>query len=174
MGLLDEVVKGVNTGIKQVGDTINKVQNKSQEMMHNASQESRIRSLEAKKAVALENLGKLIYDKYEKGDEVGDDVLKRKTTEIAEYDKEIELLKQEVAQYKAEHDPDLPQSHKSENKAGYSRTPGFECPHCKAPANSDKLFCAFCGGELRAEKKENGSESASSESGAAADEDDDD
>ena len=68
MGFIDDVVKGVNTGIKQVGDTINKVQEKSQEMMNNASQASRVTALEAKRAVALENLGKLIYDKYEKGD----------------------------------------------------------------------------------------------------------
>ena len=102
----------------------------------------------------LTNLGKLVYDKYEKGDEVGEDVLKRKTTEIAEYDKELELLKAELAAYKAEHDPDAPRSQKSENVAGYNRTPGFTCPHCDAPANQEKLFCAFCGGELKGAKKE--------------------
>jgi hypothetical protein len=149
MGLIDEVVKGVNTGIKQVSDGLNKIQSKSQEMMNTVSTQNRITSVEAKKAVALSNLGKLVYDKYEKGDEVGEDVLKRKTTEIAEYDKEIELLKAELAACKAEHDPDAPKSQKSEHEAGYSRTPGFTCPHCQAPANSDKLFCAFCGGELK-------------------------
>ncbi len=152
MGFIDDVVKGVNTGIKQVGDGINKIQNKSQEMMHNVSQQNRITSLEAKKAVALTNIGKLIYDKYEKGDEVGEDVLKRKTTEIAEYEKEIELIKQELEVFKQEHDPDLPQSQKSESRAGYTRTPGYTCPHCQAPANQEKLFCAFCGGDLRTSK----------------------
>ncbi len=34
MGFLDDVVKGVNTGIKQVGDGLNKIQSKSQEMMN--------------------------------------------------------------------------------------------------------------------------------------------
>jgi hypothetical protein len=149
MGFIDDVVKGVESGMKQVGEGINKIQSKSQEMMHNASLQSRITSVEAKKAVALSNLGKLVYDKYEKGDEVGEDVLKRKTTEIAELEKEIELLKAEVEQWKEDHDPDVPQSQKSENVAGYSRTPGFTCPHCQAPANQEKLFCAFCGGELR-------------------------
>lgn len=154
MGFIDDVVKGVNTGIKQVGDGINKIQSKSQEMMHNVSQQNRITQLEAKKAVALTNLGKLIYDKYEKGDEVGEDVLKRKTTEIAEFEKEIEILKTEMEAYKEEHDPDVPQSKKSERKAGYGHTPGFICPHCEAPANQEKLFCAFCGGELKSPKKE--------------------
>lgn len=156
MGFIDDVVKGVNTGIKQVGDTINKVQEKSQEMMQNASQQSRLTSLEAKRAVALENLGKLIYDKYEKGDEVGEDVIKRKTTEIAEIDKEMELVKAEVKAYEETHNPDAARRTKSESKAGYSRTPGFECPHCHEPANQEKLFCAFCGGELKSEKN-NGS-----------------
>ena len=154
MGLLDDVVKGTNTVIKQAGDSWNKLQSKSQELMNSVSLQNRITAVEAKKAVALTNLGKLVYDKYEKGDEVGEDVLKRKTTEIAEYEKELELLKTELAAFKAEHDPDVPRSQKSENVAGYNRTPGFACPHCNAPANQDKLFCAFCGGELKG-KKEN-------------------
>ncbi len=154
MGFLDDVVKGVNTGIKQVEHGLKQVQSKSQEMMNNVTLQNRVTSLEAKKAVALTNLGKLIYDKYEKGDEVGEDVLKRKTTEIAEYEKEIELLKVEMEAYKEAHDPDVPQSQKAENVAGYNRTPGFCCPHCEAPANQEKLFCAFCGGDLRTSKKE--------------------
>ncbi len=163
MGFIDEVVKGVNTGIKQVGDTINKVQEKSQEMMQNASQQSRLTSLEAKKAVALENLGKLIYDKYERGDEVGEDVIKRKTTEIAEIEKEMELVRAEVKAYEEAHDPDAARRTKSESKAGYARTPGFECPHCHEPANQEKLFCAFCGGELKSEKSSKPSDNGDSE-----------
>lgn len=172
MGFIDDVVKGLNTGIKQVGDTINKVQEKSQEMMQNASKESRVTSLEAKRAVAFENLGKLVYDKYEKGDEVGDDVFKRKTTEIAEIEKEIELVKAEVAAFHAEHDPDMAQRSKAESKAGYKRTPGFECPHCHEPANQEKLFCAFCGGELSSASaaKEKEKEKAADSNGDSAEE----
>ncbi|MBX9569106.1 MAG: hypothetical protein K2X77_09440 [Candidatus Obscuribacterales bacterium] len=164
MGFLDDVVKGVNSGMKQVGDGLNKIQNKSQEMMQSVSLQNRITSLEAKKSVALTNLGKLIYDKYEKGDEVGDDVIKRKTTEIAEVEKEIELVKEELATIKTNNDPDTPQATKSENMAGYSRTPGFTCPHCEAPANQEKLFCAFCGGELKAPKPSSSGGSSSSSS----------
>lgn len=164
MGLLDEVVKGVNSGIKQVGDGLNKIQNKSQEMMQSVSLQNRITSLEAKKSVALTNLGKLVYDKFEKGDEVGDDVLKRKTTEIAEIEKEIELIKEEISTLKAANDPDTPQASKAESMAGYSRTPGFTCPHCDAPANSDKLFCAFCGGELKGAAPSSASSASSSDS----------
>lgn len=162
MGFIDDVVKGVNSGIKQVGDGINKIQNKSQEMMHSVSQQNRITSLEAKKAVSLTNLGKLVYDKYEKGDEVGDDVFKRKTTEIAEIEKEIEIIKAELEQFKTDHDPDAPMSQKSDRMAGYGHTPGFTCPHCQAPANQEKLFCAFCGGELKM-KKESGENAADGE-----------
>lgn len=174
MGLFDEVVKGVNTGIKQVGEGINKIQNKSQEMMQSVSLQNRVTSLEAKKSVALTNLGKLIYDKYEKGDEVGDDVIKRKTTEIAEVEKEIELVKEELASLKEMNDPETPMSNKSENMAGYSRTPGFTCPHCDAPANNDKLFCAFCGGELKAPKAKSNGASESAENKADGEESSDD
>lgn len=170
MGFIDDVVKGVNTGIKQVSDGLNKIQTKGQEVVHNVSLQNRITALEAKKSVALSHLGKLIYDKYEKGDEVGEDVIRRKTTEIAEFEKEMELLKAELEEYKAAHDPDVSQSQKSESMAGYSRTPGFTCPHCDAPANQEKLFCAFCGGELKggAAKKDSSGPSSSSGSGEEA------
>lgn len=171
MGLLDDVVKGVKSGIEQVSDGINKIQSKSQEVMHSVNLQNRVTALEAKKAVALSNLGKLIYDKYEKGDEVGEDVLKRKTTEIAEIEKEIEIVKAELATYKAEHDPDAPQSQKSENVAGYNRTPGFTCPHCEAPANQEKLFCAFCGGELKGGTKGGNGNSSAGENKADGEED---
>lgn len=164
MGFIDDVVKGVNTGIKQVGEGINKVQNKSQEMFHNANQQNRLTSLEAKKQVALNHLGRLVYDKYEKGDEVGDDVLKRKTTEIAEIEKEMELIKAELDAFKEENDPNAPQSKKSAREAGYTPTPGFACPHCGEPANQEKLFCAYCGGELKTCKKENAESKAESKS----------
>lgn len=157
MGLLDDVVKGVGDGIKSVGDGFNKLQNKTQETMQSLNVENRLRSLEAKKSVALTNLGKLVYDKYEKGDEVGEDVLKRKVGEVVEIEKEIELAKSELSTLKEQNNPDLPQSQKAENRAGYTRTPGFVCPHCQAPANQEKLFCAFCGGELKSKKDEAGS-----------------
>lgn len=158
MSFIDDVVKGVNDGIKQVNDGITRIQSKSQEMMQSVNLQNRVTSLEAKKSVALTNIGKLIYDKYEKNDEVGEDVLKRKVNEIVEIEREIELAKAELDTIKAQHDPDLPRSQKAEAMAGYNKTPGFECPHCHAPANQEKLFCAFCGGDLKGgHKKSNGS-----------------
>lgn len=151
MGIFDDVVKGVNDGMKQVGDGITKIQSKSQEMMQSVSLQNRITSLEAKKSVALTNLGKLIYDKYEKNDEVGEDLLKRKVSEIVELEREIELVKAELTTIKAQYDPDMPRSQKSDAMAGYNATPGFACPHCHAPANKDKLFCAYCGGAMSSE-----------------------
>lgn len=153
MGLLDDVVKGVGEVTKQVGDGINKLQNKTQEAVQSMGLENQVRALEAKKSVALTNLGKLVYDKYEKGDEVGEDVLKRKVTEIVEIEREIDIAKTELNTIKQSNDPDVSQSQKAENRAGYARTPGFTCPHCQAPANQEKLFCAFCGGELKSSKK---------------------
>lgn len=173
MGLLDDVVKGVGEVTKQVGEGINKIQNKTQEAVQSIGLENQVRALEAKKSVALTNLGKLVYDKYEKGDEVGEDVLKRKVGEIVEIEREIELAKAELTNIKQTNDPDVSQSQKAENRAGYSRTPGFTCPHCQAPANQEKLFCAFCGGELKSSKKsdtppsDNGDNSTTDSSGSA-------
>lgn len=174
MGLLDDVVKGVGEVTKQVGEGINKIQNKTQEAVQSMGIENQVRALEAKKSVALTNLGKLVYDKYEKGDEVGEDVLKRKVGEIVEIEREIEIAKTELSAVKQANDPDASQSQKSENRAGYARTPGFCCPHCQAPANQEKLFCAFCGGELKSKKSEpmppppqDNSENSSGSSGTA-------
>ncbi len=167
MGLLDDVVKGVGDGIKTVGEGFNKIQNKTQETMQSMNLENRLRALEAKKSVALTNLGKLVYDKYEKGDEVGEDVLKRKVGEVVEIEKEIDMAKTELNTIKEQNSPDVSQSTKAENRAGYARTPGFVCPHCQAPANQEKLFCAFCGGELKS-KKNGGSESSHSSEGSEA------
>lgn len=174
MGLLDDVVKGVGEVTKQVGEGINKIQNKTQEAVQSMGIENQVRALEAKKSVALTNLGKLVYDKYEKGDEVGEDVLKRKVGEIVEIEREIDIAKTELSAVKQANDPDIAQSQKAENRAGYARTPGFCCPHCQAPANQEKLFCAFCGGELKSKKSEStppppqdNSENPSDSSGSA-------
>lgn len=165
MGLLDDVRKGVTDGVKSVGEGISKLQNKTQETMQSMNLENRTRSLEAKKSVALTNLGKLVYDKYEKGDEVGEDVLKRKVAEVVEIEKEIELVKAELSTIKEQNTSDISQSEKAENRAGYTRTPGFVCPHCQAPANQEKLFCAFCGGELKSAKNGEGESSGGASQG---------
>ncbi|MBY0358006.1 MAG: hypothetical protein K2W82_08395 [Candidatus Obscuribacterales bacterium] len=149
MSFLDDVAKNVNEGLKQVNDGINKIQSKSQEMMQTVTLQNRINSLAAKKSIALADLGRLIYDKYAKNDEVGEDLLKRRVDEIVDMEKEIESIKAELGVIKAQYDPDLPRSEKSEAMAGYSKASGCVCPHCKAPANQEKQYCAFCGGNLK-------------------------
>jgi hypothetical protein len=109
---------------------------------------NRINTLEGKKQALLINIGQLIYDRYEKGDEVSDDLLKEKAKEIAIIEKEIEVAKAELKQCKVA-DPDAPRAEKAAHGAGYKPTPGFQCPHCGAAANSTKFYCVSCGGALK-------------------------
>ena len=104
--------------------------------------------------MTLLEIGRLIFDKYQRNAELVEDVLKDKTNEIAGYEHEINLLQGEIDSLKTVHDPDMPTSQKADAKAGYAPTPGFECSRCHAPANKEKAFCAACGEPL----KNNGSD----------------
>lgn len=140
MGFIDDVMKNINQGI-------NDIQSKSQEMMQQMSINTRIRSLEERKQQILVNIGQLVYDKYEKGDEVSEDLLKEKVKELAGIERDIELAKQELQNAKAAEGES--KTEKSAAGAGYKPTPGFQCPHCGAPANSSKFYCVSCGGALK-------------------------
>lgn len=140
MGFIDDVMKNINQGI-------NDIQNKSQEMMQQMNINTRLRSLEERKQQLLINIGQLVYDKYEKGDEVSEDLLREKVKEIAGIERDIDLAKQELNQVKV--DSEAPRSQKAAHSAGYKPTPGFACPHCGAPANSSKFYCVSCGGSLK-------------------------
>jgi hypothetical protein len=147
MGFIDDVMKNINQGIQDI-------QSKSQDMMQTMSINTRIRNLEEKKQQLLINIGQLVYDKYEKGDEVSDDLLKDKVKEIAGIERDIDLAKQELSQAAAS--TDAPRAQKAAYSAGYKPTPGFQCPHCGAPANSSKFYCVACGGSLKEGTASNG------------------
>jgi hypothetical protein len=156
MGFIDDVMKNINQGISDI-------QNKSQDMMQQMSINSRIRSLEEKKQALLVNIGQLIYDKYEKGDEVSEDLLREKVKEIAGIERDIDLAKQELSQVKTEESAS--KSQKAAASAGYNPTPGFKCPHCGAPANSSKFYCVSCGGSLK--ESNGGSNGGTTENGGS-------
>jgi hypothetical protein len=140
MGLFDDVLKNINQGI-------NDIQNKSQEMMQGVTINARIRSLEQQRSTLLLNIGQLVFDKYEKGDEVSEELLRDKVKQISDIDKDIDLANAELKNLKLE--PDAPKSQKAAHQAGYKPTPGFTCPHCGSPANSGKFYCVSCGGSLK-------------------------
>jgi hypothetical protein len=140
MGFIDDAMKGIN-------DTINEIKDKSQEVMSSISLNNRLNSLEGKKTAILINVGQLIYDKYEKGDEVSEDLLKEKVKEIASLEREIVLTRSELEGLRPA--SDAPRSEKAAHASGYKPTPGFVCPHCQAQANIGKAFCVACGGSLK-------------------------
>jgi prefoldin subunit 5 len=142
MGLFDDVVQGINR-------EITKVQSRGQEMMQTYQLNSQIRSLEGKKTATLIDIGRLVFEKYQRAAEVSEETLIEKAKEITGYDHEIAELQTQRDQMQAQYDPSRSASERAEAKAGYKTTPGFVCPHCQAPASRDKAFCPSCGGSLK-------------------------
>jgi hypothetical protein len=149
MGIFDEFVQGINR-------EISRVQNRSQEMLQTYNLNSRVRTLEGKRTASMIEIGRLIFDKYERGADVSEETLKQKTKEIVEVELEITSIKAELDILAAQSDPNTSASQKAEYQAGYKSTPGFECPHCHAPASRDRSFCPACGGNLKDESGNGG------------------
>jgi predicted transcriptional regulator len=142
MGIFDDLVQGVTK-------EVSKVQARSQEMLQVYNLQSQIRELERKKTGKLLEIGKLAVDKYHHNKEVTDEVVKDKVNEVAGFDHEISLLQTELDSLRVQADPDAPASKKSESKAGFKTSPGYECPSCHAPASRDKQFCPTCGASMK-------------------------
>ena len=142
MTIIDDLMQGISK-------EVSKVQTRSQELLQGYNLQAQIKDLERKRTAKLLEIGRLVYDKYHADKEVAEDVLKDKTNEVAGYDSEIAILQSELDGLKVQTDPDTPQAKKSEAKAGYHASPGFECPSCHAPASKDKSFCPHCGEKLK-------------------------
>lgn len=142
MSIFDDLVQGINR-------EITRVQNKSQEMLQTYNLSSQIRILEGKVTSLFIEIGKLVFDKYQRKQDISEELLREKTEEIVKCEQEIASLKAELDALKAQFSPDTPASQRADAKAGYTPTPGFICPHCEAPASSDKAFCPLCGGSLK-------------------------
>ena len=161
MGIFDDIVQGIN---REIG----KVQARSQEMMQTYSLNSQIRALEGKKTATLIEIGRLVFDRYQRDIHVPEETLQEKTKEIVGYEHEITVLQAEMESLKVQFDTEVPASQRSAAKAGYSPSPGFHCPHCDAPANKEKTFCPACGGELKAAKDGAGTEGNGGHASSAA------
>src|SRR5688572_8614826 len=147
MGIFDEFVQGVNR-------ELTRVQSRSQEMIQTYNINSQVRTLEGRKTASMIEIGRMVFEKYEKGTDVTEEALQAKVKEIVDLEHEITILMADLEALRAQSDPNMSASQKAEFKAGYTPTPGFTCPHCQAPANMDKTFCPACGGTLREESKE--------------------
>lgn len=143
MTIFDDLVQGITK-------EVSKVQTRSQEMLQSYNLVNQVKDLERKRTAKLLEIGRLVCDKYQRSADVPDDLLKDKTNEIAGYEHEIGLLQAEIDSLKAAAaGPNAPNSERTQSKAGYAPTPGFECPRCSAPANREKSFCAVCGEPLK-------------------------
>ncbi len=141
MSLIEDLMQGF-------GKEVSKVKVRSQELMktYNLSQE--IRELDRKKTAKFIEIGRLIYDKYERQDELNEEVFKERVKEIVIIEKDILQLQAELDSLQMQNDPSVSASKKADARAGYTTSPGFTCPKCHAPANREKAFCPTCGEPL--------------------------
>jgi len=146
MTIIDDFLSGI-------GKEVTKVQQRSQEMLQGYNVQNQIKDLERKRTAKLLEIGRLVYDKYNRNQDVSDDELKDKSNEVAGYEHEIGILQAELDSLKMANNPDASQQQRAEAKAGYTATPGFTCPSCHAPASRDKSFCPSCGESLRPSSK---------------------
>ncbi|MBX3072304.1 hypothetical protein KF728_09910 [Candidatus Obscuribacterales bacterium] len=146
MSILDDMVNGISK-------EVNKVQERGQEMFQSFNLSSQIKDLERKKSAKLVELGRLIVDKHHLKKEVTEDQIQERVNEVVGYEDQIGILKAELDTLKTANDQSAPASARSEAKAGFKPTPGFECPRCHAPAARDRKFCPACGETLGAAPK---------------------
>jgi hypothetical protein len=147
MTIIDDLMNGI-------GKEFEKVQNKSQEIMQSYNLQNQIKDIERKRNSKLLEIGRLVCDKYLRSAEISEDQLKDKANEVAGYEHEMSLLQQEIETSKTAQDPNAAASTRADAKAGYTATPGFECPRCHAPANREKAFCPLCGESLKSSKSD--------------------
>lgn len=143
MSILDDMVNGISK-------EVNKVQERGQEMFQSFNLSSQIKDLERKKSSKLVELGRLIVDKHHLKKDVTDEQVQERVNEVVGYEDQISILKAELDTLKTANDQNAPASSRSEAKAGFKPTPGYECPRCHAPAARDKKFCPACGETLGA------------------------
>jgi hypothetical protein len=135
--------------VQGVGKEVSKVKARSQELMKSYNLSQEIRELERKKTAKFVEIGRLIYDKYERQDSVDEGIFQERVKEIVAIEKDILQLQAELDSLQMQNDPNISASKKADAKAGYTATPGFECPKCHAPANREKGFCPACGEPLK-------------------------
>ncbi|HEY9682567.1 MAG TPA: zinc ribbon domain-containing protein [Oculatellaceae cyanobacterium] len=149
MSIFDDLVQGV-------GREVTKVQARSQEMLHAYNLQNQIKDIERKRTAKLLELGRMVCDKYVRGEEISEDVFKDKANEVIAFEHEIGILQAEIDQSKVASDPNASASAKAEAKAGFTPTPGYQCPRCQAPASRDKSFCPVCGESLKKSSSSSG------------------
>jgi hypothetical protein len=142
MTMFDDLIQGV-------GREVTKVQARSQEMLQAYNLQNQIKDLERKRKAKLLELGRLVCDKYVRDSNINDDVFKDKSNEVVAFEHEIGILQAEIDQIKLSSDPTASASTKANAKAGFTPTPGYQCPRCQAPASREKSFCPVCGESLK-------------------------
>lgn len=89
MGIWDQVVDGV-------GRELTKIQSRSQEMLQVHNLKMQIRTLEGRCTSLLIEIGRMVFDKYQRNVNVSEDALKAKTEELSSLEHDITALRSEI------------------------------------------------------------------------------
>jgi chromosome segregation ATPase len=89
VGILDQVVDGI-------GRELTKIQSRSEEMLHIHNLKSQIRTLEGRCTALLIEIGRMVFDKYQRNVNVGDEAFISKTQELSSLEHDITSLRSEI------------------------------------------------------------------------------
>ena len=115
---------------KRITETADAVSKKTEEVVETQKIKTQIRSLKRNLERDFEDLGIMLYGKFQKGEEVAGEcvelceVIKKREENIAEYEREIAEMKGEAL-----------------------------CSNCSNPADKNMNFCPGCGTKLGKEEE---------------------
>ncbi len=139
MGFMDKVVVGINRGVNSVGEG-------SKTFVEKAKLNTKIDDLQKEKQSYIHNMGGLVYNLMLSG-EVSIPQCEGICNEIAACDREIEVVKQEIAMLDRQRITRQPEQFAA---ASYDMKDGIRCK-CGFMNKSTAKFCASCGGPLNAQ-----------------------
>jgi chromosome segregation ATPase len=89
MGVWDQVVDGI-------GRELTKIQSRSEELLQVHNLKNQIRMLEGRCTSLLIEIGRLVFDKYQRNLNVGEDTFIAKTQELSSLEHDITILRSEI------------------------------------------------------------------------------
>lgn len=115
---------------KKAEEVVDVVSKKTEQTVEIQKIKSRIHTMERNNERDYQDIGKMLYDKFKKG-EVADEQFTELCEAIAERDKSIESAKQEVAELK-----------------------GMDvCENCGTHVDANATFCSKCGAKMEADSE---------------------
>lgn len=113
---------------KKTGEVVDVVAKKTEQTVETQKVKSQIRTMERNNERDYQDIGKMIFEKYKKGEEIDEQYVEL-CEAVKAREQEIQKLREEVAEMK-----------------------GLDvCPKCKIHVEADASFCPKCGAKINSE-----------------------